>query len=339
MFVMRPIKPNDFDSYANLAFSAHLGMLSLPKNGDKLKKNLELSLKSFSSPANLNQSAFYLFVLENLDSKQIGGVCGIYSSIGSEFPHYYYQKKCHHLKPFSPLPLTENLHLLHPVAINNGPSEICSLYLTKNFRKEGLGKLLSLNRFLFIANFPDRFKEEIIAEMRGFTNKDNTNPFWEHVGKKFLPISYSELIKIQHQGLEFVSHTLPEHPLYIELLPQEAQEAIGKIHEHTHPAWNILLKEGFKPADLYDVFDVGPILKAKTKEIRSIKQSCRATFKDRASNITDSLQYIVSNDSIDFRACMSEIQFITPEEALLPPKTINALNLNPGDTFRYLSFM
>ncbi len=336
MYVIRPIEKSDFQAYTDLAFSAKLGMLSLPKDLEKLKTNIDLSLKSFSTPLELRKTSFYLFVLENVPSKQVGGICGIYASIGVPFPHYYYQKECIHLKPCPSLPLAKELHLLRPIAISEGPSELCSLFLTANFRKEGLGKLLSLSRFLFMARFPERFEEEIMAEMRGFINLENTNPFWEQVGKKFLSVSYQELIQMQHQGLDFVPYVLPEYPLYIELLPKEAQEVIGQIHPNTHPAFAILKKEGFTPCGLYDIFDAGPILKAKKNEIRSIVKSRSAILLDNATSLPESPLYILSNDKTDFRACLSPIQFKSRQEAFLPAAIADSLMIQPGDPFRYL---
>jgi arginine N-succinyltransferase len=270
MYLIRPIQRQDYQAYVDLAFTAKLGMLSLPKNPERLKENIAISLKAFSENVNEIKGEFYLFVLESIQTKQIGGVCGIYARIGVENPKYYYHLETEKVKRVDSLPITTKIRLLRPIAISQGPSEICSLFLAPSFRKEGLGKLLSLSRFLFIAQFPDRFADEIIAEMRGFVNQDNSNPFWEHVGRKFLNVSYPELIQREHQGLSFVPHVVPKHPLYLDLLPQEAQNAVGKIHENTRPALKILQHQGFEPCGLFDIFDAGPIVKAKKKQIRSI---------------------------------------------------------------------
>ncbi len=337
MYIIRPIQMSDYQAYIDLAFMAKLGMLSLPKNRDQLKKNTEISLKAFSEPVHKRDNAFYLFVLENIETQEIGGVCGIYAQIGTEAPRYCYHLEKVEVKPFEDIPLIQQIRLLKPKAISHGPSEICSLYLAPSFRKEGLGKLLSLSRFLFIAHFPDLFENEIIAEMRGYVNRDNSNPFWENVGRKFLNISYPELIQMEHQGLSFIPHILPEYPLYLDLLPKEAQEVVGKVHENTQPALMILQNQGFQPCGLYDIFDAGPIVRAEKNHILSITESRNAVIGSTTQDLIDSPPYIISNNKLNFRACISPIKFITSEKVIVPFKTAQALDLTPGNSLRYIA--
>jgi arginine/ornithine N-succinyltransferase beta subunit len=50
----------------------------------------------------------------------------------------------------------------------------------------------------------------------------------------------------------------------------------------------------------------------------------------------DSLTYIISNNTLDFRAGLSPLQITAPDMAIVPFKMAQALNLNPGDSFRYI---
>jgi arginine N-succinyltransferase len=334
MFLIRPIQLSDYQAYVELAYTAKLGMLTMPKNPELLQQYLQNALLTFSDrPCN---NPYYLFVLENTETKQIGGVCGIFASIGADAPKYYFSLEKQELTPYGSLPLAKQLHTLKPISISQGPSEICSLFLAPNVRKAGLGKLLSFSRFLFIANFPKRFTQEIYAEMRGFANEDNTNPFWDCIGRKFLNLHYPELIEREHQGMDFVPYVLPKHPIYVELLPKEAQEAIGKVHINTCPALKMLQEEGFAPCDLFDIFDAGPVIKAETQKIRTVANCQKALMEGATMHNIESPLYIVSNDRLDFRACLSPLQFSSPSTASLPISVAKGLNLQLGDSFTYI---
>lgn len=334
MFLIRSIQLSDYQAYVDLAYTAKLGMLTMPKNPELLREYLQNALLTFSGHPSKNP--YYLFVLENTETKQIGGICGIFARIGEEAPKCYFRLEKHDLPPYGTLPITPQMHTLKAITISKGPSELCSLYLAPAFRKEGLGKLLSFCRFLFIAAFPENFEREIYAEMRGHFNENSENAFWDCVGRKFLNLTYPELIDREHAGLDFVPYVIPKYPIYVELLPKEAQEVIGKVHKNTCPALKMLEEEGFAPSGLYDVFDVGPVIKAETQKIRSVAGCQTALMEGATLHHIDSPLYLISNKRMDFRACLSPLQFTSPTTANLPIAVAKELNLQLGDAFSYI---
>ena len=138
---------------------------------------------------------------------------------------------------------------LHVVQHENYWSEICSLYLKVDYRHSGLGRLLSLSRFLFIAAFLERFEKMIFAEMRGYIDENQVSPFWQGIGQHFVDTTFETLTHLRDEGILDLSRALPWHPIYIELLPRGVQESIGKIHEETKAAFQMLIQEGFKVSD------------------------------------------------------------------------------------------
>src|SRR5262249_3915841 len=129
--------------------------------------------------------------------------------------------------------------------VPNSPhaSEICALYLQPTFRHSGQGRLLSLSRFLFIAAHRHRFRKKIVAEMRGYIDQRQNSPFWEGIGRHFCNLSFVEIMAQLEVDHQFIPEILPQFPIYISLLPKETQEVIGKIHESTKPAYQMLLQE------------------------------------------------------------------------------------------------
>ena len=79
------------------------------------------------------------------------------------------------------------------------------------------------------------------------------------------------------QSKKFIADLMPKHPIYIPLLPTEAREVIGKVHDNTRPALAVLEKEGFEFRNLVDIFDGGPTMHCSIDQIRAIRESQAGT--------------------------------------------------------------
>lgn len=325
MEVIRPIQQSDQEAFVKLAQSASIGMTSMPKNPDLLAKKIEESLKAFSEG-----KESYLFVLENLQTKQVEGVAGLLSRTNVE---YFFEIKEMPLPHFHPAVLKE-LKLLFPVTHQKGPSEICALFLAHTCRKTGLGRLLSLSRFLFLAAFPQRFDTTVTALMRGYFDLENRSPFWEGVGRKFLDVDFVTLLRLREEGEEFVKSILPQYPLYVPLLAQGAQSAIGHVHTHTLPAMKMLLHEGFLETKRIDFFDGGPQIAAATASIRTIRESRVGPVGAIVQQLQEGPDFLISNEQLNFRAVMSPL--LVQEKITLSAQVAEALQVKEGDKIRYV---
>jgi arginine N-succinyltransferase len=333
MFVIRPIKRQDLDSLERFAFDS-TGIMSLPKDRHLLEMKIEQSLLAFNTEIHHPCHENYLFALEDMESHQIGGVCGIFAKTGIGEPLYFYHIETLHLTP-SYLPVPSEMMVLHPLSIQNGPTEIGSLYLAPEYRHSGLGRLLSLCRFLFMASFPQRFEEIIMAEMRGFIDENQNSPFWEGLGKHFLDLDFVELTKLLDQGKTFIHHILPHYPIYATFLPKSTQQSINRVHANTLPALNMLLQEGFFMTENIDLFDGGPHIRASREEIRTIQGSTVARITELTTNFTDSHLYIVCNDQLDFRACYAHLNLDQPGQVIVSKEVAANLQVKVGDLIRY----
>lgn len=331
-YVIRPIKESDFEFFKKFAFQAALGITNLPKNEERLKEHLELAVNSFSKSES-NQKAFYLFALEESESKKVGGICGIFSRTGNGTPFYYYNISSVKLqKTFKES--SDEIAILEPIVYTSGPSEICSLYLDFDFRKEGLGKLLSLSRFHFIASFRERFTDTIFAEMRGYIDSEGNSPFWNVIGRTFLDIDFKTLMAWRDSGVQVAPHIFPKYPIYIPFLPSSAKEVIGKVHPNTEPALHMLLKQGFSFSQEIDFYDAGPKITVETDEIQTIKESQLklVTRIEKLSPNTKST--LISNTRFDFRACYGALS-IESDGLILDEEAAKLLEVNKGDKIRF----
>jgi arginine N-succinyltransferase len=113
---------------------------------------------------------------------------------------------------------------------------------------------------------------------------------------------------------------------------------IGKTHEETKPALQMLIDEGFKISDELDIIDGGPKIEVNSNEIRTITSSRLATIATITKESLETPIFILSNNSLDFKACLSSIKIHETQGTLtIPFAAAQALQIEPGDTIRYVS--
>lgn len=335
MFVIRPVKISDSQKFYDLVITMHAGITSLPKDINILNKKIENSVRAFSEDLWAPENETYLFVLENMESKQLGGICGIYSKTGVDEPVYHYTiEKEEHPNENVVLPTQK---ILVPGSYTKGPSENCSLYLNPRYRRDGLGKLLSLSRFLFMASNRKRFDDIIIANLRGVFKKNGKSIFWEEVGRHFLDVEYETLQQriLEEPGL--TAALLPQNPIYLSLLSDEVCSVIGQPHKNSAPALNMLLNEGFTLTNIIDPFDGGPSAQAFIDQINFIKHSDLAKVGSIKPESKTDERVIVCNNKADFRATFAHINPSVEGTAHISRKVARALEVDIGDMIRYSS--
>lgn len=335
-FVLRPVREEDLSRVTELVSTISGGMTSLPDHPEYLAHRVQDSLRAFDVRVRKPAGETYLFVLEELASGKIVGTSGLLSRVGGFDPFYTYRIRTH-VQAYEPLKIRNELRTLELVKNHKGPTEICSLFLHADHRRHGTGKLLSLSRFSFMKAHPHRFDVEIIAELRGYLDEQGYSPFWEAVGNKFFQRDYYTADVLSGIGeKDFIGALLPEYPIYINLLPFSAQAVIGKVHAHTEPALHILLKEGFHQTDEVDIFDAGPILRAKREELRSWRHLNKVVVAEIPEGLEEPRPAIVSNLSLDFRATLAGIRPLDGSTVMLSASTARVLNVRQGDEIHLL---
>ena len=166
MIVIRPITLDDLDQLEKLALESGPGMTNLPSNREVLEKKIHTSIDSFARPITAPGEESYLFVMEDTVKRRVVGTSGIIASVGLTRPFYSY-RVIHLAHTSLELNRYESVGVLQMVNEYRGVTEIATLYLTSDYRRGGNGKLLSRCRFLFMAEFPQRFAKRVMAEMRG----------------------------------------------------------------------------------------------------------------------------------------------------------------------------
>ena len=337
MFIIRPIVEKDLDGLMELLEKSGHGLTSLPRDPEVLKKRIRNSERSFEHREEVPQGEDYLFVMEELFTGKIVGVCAFISKIGGFQPYYFYRvEKTHHESKL--IHVKNDITSLHFHFIHNGPAEICSLYLHPEFRNSQNGRFLSLSRFLFIAENRKYFEDQVIAEMRGMVNDSGHSPFWDAVGKNFFKMDFPTADYLYVKNKKFIEELMPKYPIIANLLPEEAHYVIGKVHQNTEPAKRILEQEGFHFSGLVGIFDPGPVLIADLDKIRSIKESIVGEIKEISDKSFKSEIFIIARMSTNFRAVLGGVVKLKSGGYKISGVAAAALKLRLGDKIRFVSF-
>src|SRR5665213_620089 len=335
MNVIRPIMLDDLDALFEMAAGAGYGLTSLPRDRELLHNKIVESRESFARIGQKPRGENYLFVLEDLDTGRAVGTTGAVAKVGGFEPFYAY--KIETAVAESPaLKVRKEIAFLELVADHNGPCEIGSLFLCPPYRKDGNGRLLSLVRFLFMAEYPRRFDPLVIAELRGIVDEQGRSPFWDAVGHHFFDTDYPKADYLSGIDKKFIADLMPKHPLYIPLLPREGREVVGVVHPASRPALEILKEEGFVDSRMVDIFDAGPIVSCPRDASRTVRESRRAQVQAIVEEIPASPAYIIAAPAGEFRACRGPLEQ-SPGGVKLRAAEAAALQVAVGDMVRFVT--
>lgn len=337
MFIIRPIEDKDLDGLLKLLEKSGYGLTTLPKDPEVLKRRIRASERSFLHREDGPGGEDYLFVMEELFTGRIVGVSAIISKIGGFQPYYFYKlEESHHESKL--VDVKNDVTSLHFHSVHNGPAEICSLFLHPEFRNAQNGRFLSLSRFLFIAENRKFFEDQIIAEMRGMVNETGHSPFWDAVGAKFFNMDFTEADNMYMKNKRFIEELLPKHPIMANILPEDAQQVIGKVNPETEPAKRILEQEGFTFSGLVGIFEPGPVLIADVDKIRSIRESTVGEIAEIEDKPSKTPEHIISRTDGAFRCALGCVTKLKSGGYKISGVTAAGLKLRLGDKIRFVSF-
>ena len=298
-----------------------------------VRRKLDWALESFHTVPVL-EDALYLFMIEDPDTGQVVGVSGIESAVGLNDPWYNYKINSQ-VHASRELDVYNRLTTLTLCSDHTGYSELCTLFLLPEYRHSRNGHLLSKSRMMFIANHPGAFNDQIIAEMRGYSDEYGESPFWEAIGRHFFNVDFVKADQQVSKGKTFIAELMPRHPIYINLLPDNAQAVIGETHNDTLPARKLLETEGFHYTHYVDIFDAGPILEARIKDLRAVRDSRVFKVRIHPSTTTDESLWLLANPHFsDFRCTMGSVSFAGLEYVNITQDQADLLQVSQDDTLR-----
>jgi arginine N-succinyltransferase len=195
--------------------------------------------------------------------------------------------------------------------------------------------LLSLSRFLFMAEYPHLCDPEVLAEMRGVIDDQGRSPFWDALGKHFFDLEFPKADYLSVINKEFIGDLMPRYPIYIPLHPPEAQRVIGEVHELTMPALKLLEAEGFQYRNFVDIFEAGPMVHCSREQIRSVRDSRRTRVVGIGEPRADEPEMLIASRTGGFRCCRGRVRG-TEEGVEIDQLTADLLGVGRGDDVRYV---
>jgi arginine N-succinyltransferase len=270
---------------------------------------------------------------------RVVGISAIEAAVGLEEPWYNYHvgTLVHASRALDVYTAVPTLFLAND---HTGHTELCTLFVDQAFRHAHNGPLIAKSRLLFVAEFADRFGDKVIAELRGPIDAQGRSPFWEGLGRHFFAMEYSTADYLTGIGQKsFIAELMPKHPVYVNLLPASAREAIGAVHRDTAPARRMLEQEGFRYEGYVDIFDAGPTVEAFRDNIDAVRRSrVLPVTLDEEDPVPDNpvaeVRWLVANrDFAGFRAILASAP---PRIDRFPlrPYAAAALGVGEGDTVR-----
>jgi hypothetical protein len=228
VLLLRDVRKSDLPALRSLA--RVLNSVNLPADERALSGIIERSVRSFSGRIVDPWKRSYVFVLEDTARRRVLGTSMVIAKHGTR------ESPCTFLDVTERENYSSTLdrHFRHQVlSIGfhfDGPTEIGGLVVDPKARGSQAepGKQLSFVRFLYMAIFPDRFRETVLAELMPPLRKDGKSLFWEGFGRRFTGLDYQEADKLSRKGKEFIQQLFPAGEFYATLPVREPHRPLRR---------------------------------------------------------------------------------------------------------------
>jgi arginine N-succinyltransferase len=336
MFVVRPVELADIGALETLAALPMPGVHTLPRTRDKVAASVERSIASFAAHVDIPSEESYMFVLEDSRSGEIVGTSAIHASAGSNGTYFAFRNDV--IQQVSrDLNISHSVHALTLCSELTAYSQL-SGFLLRDRDNAGIeAALLSRARLLFAVLAPHRFGDRFFVPLAGVTDCEGKSPFWNALGRKFFKMDFLDAERVTGgtRNRTLIVELMPHYPVYVPLLPGDAQAVMGQIHPSGQLAFSLLTEEGFEADEYVDIFDGGPILQAHKNSLRSFSGSMmrRVATGEQPPAASGALaNYAIAKSEGQFRAVTFACPPVETGEAIcLPPGVQEALEVGPGE--------
>lgn len=357
MFVVRQAKPKDVGTLVKLARMVYF--INLPPDerllGEKVAQSTRCFVKAAGGPvsadarqngrsrprqaeisglAQMDQEGdLFVFVVEDTQSGGVIGTSQIRARQGGPGnPNWSFQLA--ERRFFSPTLGYGSTHTVGRLyGDESGPAEIGGLILQPSHRGHPRrpGRFLSFVRFHFMGRYRKLFPDRVLAEMMGPVTSDGDNLFWDHLGRKFIPVKFAEADRFCQHNRRFIPELFPREEIYLSLFPLEVQNQVATVSRETIPARRLLEGIGFKYRGHIDPFDGGPHLDVDTDQLAMVRDTRTARVGKPVSPDKASGYGVVSVMSRDgeFRCVETALEHEGSRPVRLTEEAMEALGVGP----------
>lgn len=352
MFVIRRARMDDAPTLLKLAKMVHF--INLPADQEIIVEKIINSRASFERAAGVSRkqltpkrhsgaggisektalAELFMFVVDDTENHGCLGTSQIVSQMGGPgnpnvcFKLEQQDKYSESLK-FGTRSTVAKIHF-----DESGPTEIGGLILQPSFRGHPakLGRFISSIRFHFMGLHRKIFRPTVLGEMMAPITSDGENLIWNALGRRFIPLSYTEADRFCQYSREFMTSLLPAGEIQLSILPPEVRMQFGQVGKETAPARRMLEKLGFRYDNFVDPFDGGPYLFAKTDEIPLVRDTRQLELGDPVPSADASGAAIVSvlDKDGEFYAVQSVYHIDADGRVRVPREAFEALGGQAG---------
>jgi arginine N-succinyltransferase len=128
---------------------------------------------------------------------------------------------------------------------------------------------------------------------------------------------------------------MPSYPLYVPLLPAEAQRVLGEPDEGALLAYDIHLEEGFEPDRFVDIFDAGPVLTVAVERSSSVVANEIRVVRSAQGNVAIGAPYLIAaGGAHEFRCALADLPSARTQGAPLSDDVKQALGVADNASIR-----
>ncbi|MGQ0531642.1 MAG: arginine N-succinyltransferase [Caulobacteraceae bacterium] len=328
-YVMRAAGRADLEGFKQLREIAGAGFTSLMLDDQAMAERLAASERSFASTVAAPEAERYFIALEHIESGVLAGCCGVKATIGEKPPFFNFRMIT---EAQSSAVVSRRFDMRVLIGVNDftGCSEVGSLFVRPEHRAAGVGRALAQSRYMLMATQPQRFRAQVVSELRGVVSPEGVSPFWEAMGRHFFQMDFAEADRLSATtDNQFILDLMPQHPIYVDLLPEAAREVIGKCHKDGEGARKLLEWEGFVFSNVVDIFDGGPLMSVQRDTIRTLREARRLRIEPAAQPAGARRALIAVPRIQDYR-CVSAHAAVANGAVQADPAVLVALNLDAG---------
>jgi arginine N-succinyltransferase len=330
-FLLRPCTAADLPALERFAAASPVGITTLPYDRSYLTERLQRSIHAFATE-DVSGEEIYLFALEDLEANRVVGISGIAARAGFADRFYSFRNEyvVHHSRALGVSTRIHTLHLCHDLT---DVTLFISFHIDRAYADTLAPQLLSRARLLFISAWPERFSDRVAAESAGLADDCGRCPLWDAVGRRFFGMDYPTIERLTGgRSKAFIADLMPPSPIYVPLLPEEAQFAIGQLHPIAELPFSILVDEGFDTDTYIDLFDGGPTAQERIAMLKTVSRTVR--LRALAGNPDGGGWHLLSNhERAGFRAVVSWAE-ATRESLVVDAEALSRLGVTPGASVR-----
>jgi arginine N-succinyltransferase len=160
---------------------------------------------------------------------------------------------------------------------------------------------------------------------------EGVSPFWEALGRHFFRMDFNEADRLSATGdSQFILDLMPQHRIYVDLLPESARAVVGQCHVDGAGARRLLEWEGFSFSSVVDIFDAGPLVSAPRDRIRTLREARRKRVKIEPTPGGGAKRGLIATAHIAGYRCVAARVSVEGDVATLDAAAAAALKLEAG---------